>query len=443
MKQWPSTRSRLEQTENGRRSAGPASGSDLSSWTDASGQPHERDSRQTPSRRGVFADNRSKPIHRWYPFVEGYSADLVTGALASFESPVSAIFDPFGGSGTTALAAALEGLDSYYCEVNPYLSWVTEVKVNRARDAASSPDLGQLLELGDMVEAGFSFPCSELNPLVVADRTRHFFPPGVALYFAGAIDWIRHNLSGPVADLATLACAVSLIPASNMVRRTDLRYRRTGDPPPQPPALALAAKLRAIYDDVRQLGPALTGRATKIASDVKSLNSPESQFRLIVTSPPYLNGTNYCRNTKLELLGLGFLAQEHDLAQLRATSVTAGINNVSRGRPPVCTLPEVEEIGRLLDAVAYDWRIPYMIRQYFADMQRALAAVRNAATPGAHLFLDIGDSRFAGVHVPTPELLIKVAESVQWQLRSIEPLRQRRSYDGTQLKQVLLELHAR
>src|SRR5687767_13169521 len=42
-----------------------------------------REARQSAVRLGVFSDNRMRPVHRWYPFIEGYSAELVTRALRS------------------------------------------------------------------------------------------------------------------------------------------------------------------------------------------------------------------------------------------------------------------------------------------------------------------------------------------------------------------------
>src|SRR5690625_4675691 len=81
---------------------------------------------------GVFGDNRTRPFHRWYPFVEGYSADLVERALTEQATP-GTVLDPFGGSGTTALAAAMLGRDSVFAEVNPYLAWVADVKINQSR----------------------------------------------------------------------------------------------------------------------------------------------------------------------------------------------------------------------------------------------------------------------------------------------------------------------
>jgi hypothetical protein len=390
---------------------------------------------------GVFSDNRRRPIHRWYPFVEGYSADLVMRALDATGDPPT-IFDPFGGSGTTALAASLVGFDSYFCEVNPYLAWVADVKVNKSSAAFHDPALCKLVKLAEMLEEGFRPSGPVDHPLLRVDRRRQFFPPGVAQDATGLLDWIGDNFAGPIAELATLACTTSLIPSSNMIRRTDLRRRRSGDPSPRRLLPEIAAQLRIFHSDVVDVGLSLTGVATKIGSDVRSLSRPPDRFELIVTSPPYLNGTNYCRNTKLELLALGLMASEDDLASLRADSITAGINNVSARLSEPDEIASVQDVAGRLDVAAYDQRIPRLVRQYFSDMRRAFAAIRQGSKAGAKFLLDIGDSRFAGIHVPTHELMVDVAAMERWRLESTEALRVRRSHDGHALSQVLLELRA-
>jgi DNA modification methylase len=407
----------------------------------------ETDSVGTPEpavgRLGVFSDNRIRPIHRWYPFVEGYSSELVVRALRLTDWRAPTIFDPFGGSGTTALAAALEGFDSFYCEVNPYLAWVAQVKVNRAREAAGHPNLSALLALSERLERGLGpSRVSPNHPLLQADERRSFFPIGVARDAASLIRWIRENLRGPVKDLALLACTTSLIPASNMIRRTDLRRRRPDDPKPIAFGRLVIERLRMIHADVQSTGTQLRGTATRIGVDVRRLRQAPHPFDVIVTSPPYLNGTNYCRNTKLELLALELLSQEGDLASLRTDSITAGINNVSARNVEPRTMPCVEAVARILDDVAYDQRIPQLVRMYFSDMRRAFGAIRRNTKVGARMLLDIGDSRFAKVHVPTHELLVEIASLERWRLESTEILRKRKSYDGSDLTQVLLDLRA-
>jgi len=400
-------------------------------------------SRRGARHLGVFGDNRWRPIHRWYPFVEGYSDELVGQSLAGLPPNAGvALLDPFGGSGTTSLAASLRGFDSMFCEVNPYLAWVAHVKVNLARQAAGDGNLQSLLALAEALMGRSGSPGSWRHPLVCADRRRVFFPPGVSRLVVGLLEKIDDELAGPVRELARLGVATSLIPISNMVRRTDLRRRTAGDPPPASFAESVARQLRVIYEDVVAAGSALRGTAVQVGCDARALTSTPVPVTLIVTSPPYLNGTNYCRNTKLELLALGFIDEEPELAPLRAASVTAGINNVSSRRTAPDLHPSVEEVASKLDVLAYDQRIPKLVRLYFSDMKHVLASLRAVAVNDARLLLDIGDSRFAGVHVPPPRLLVDVAAEEGWCLESSMVIRRRRSYDGTALEQVLLTFDA-
>lgn len=401
----------------------------------ATRSPHRR-----APRLGVFDDNRQKPIHRWYPFVEGYSAELVARALDDLPA-TGVLLDPFGGSGTTALTAALAGRDSLFCEINPYLAWVADVKVNRSRRAHSTGGDEDLRALAEAL-ATWCPDAGGPHPLIDADTRRGFFPEGVAETVVASLR-LAEKLCGPDAvEIAKLAIATALIPASNMIRRTDLRKRRPGDPPPQPFMPRVIENLFAMADDLGEVGADLNGTTTRVVDDARQLPPLYVPVDLVVTSPPYLNGTNYCRNTKLELLALGLVAGESELADLRLGSIAAGINNISRRRSSPDVIPSVEVVATALDEVAYDSRIPSMVRMYFSDMLRVFDAVRSASRPGTRWLLDIGDSKFSGVHVPTHELLCDVASMARWTHVSTETIRTRRSYDGSQLTQVLLELRA-
>lgn len=389
---------------------------------------------------GVFGANRSRPFHRWYPFVEGYSAELVERALAE-PAPDGVILDPFGGSGTTVLAAALLGRDSVFAEVNPYLAWIADVKVNQARRAAKIE--GATAELRSLArKTSGRLRRVKDHPLLAADRRRGYFPPGTAQEVLGLLALIDTALEGATREVARLAVATSLIPASLTVRRTDLRKRTASDPQPVDLRLAVAERLCEFAEDIDTYGLAISGKTSRIAGDVRSVWSSSPEVAVVVTSPPYLNGTNYCRNTKLELLALGFMSCEEELRWLRSESISAGINNVSKRRQAIDELACVEPIARQLDEVAYDVRIPTLVRTYFADMRVALAQIRRCALPGARMYFDIGDSKYCGVHVPTHTLLCQIAEDEDWHVLEEEVLRTRRSYDGSLLTQVLLHFEA-
>ncbi len=391
---------------------------------------------------GVFTDNKSRPIHRWYPFVEGYSSALVERALRE-HGVAREVFDPFGGSGTTALTTSALGIACSYTEVNPYLSWIAHVKVNCARaGAAHADDLQALLDLASRLSSAALPEPPAVHPLLVVDSKRGFFPAGVAARILGTLVLIDQELDGWARHLARMAVAASLVPSSNMVRRTDLRKRTPSDAPPGDFGQLASAQLRLIVEDTKEYAPQLLCEGRQIGTDARGPYEPHEAFDLVVTSPPYLNGTNYCRNSKLELLALGFITSEEQLEDLRSASVTAGINNVSKRLRVATQFDAVESVISQLAQVTYDQRIPQMVRSYFSDMHAVLAQVRRSCTARAEFWLDIGDSRYSGVNVPTHDLLAGLAGSVGWTCVDTEVLRRRRSYDGSELTQQLLRFQA-
>jgi hypothetical protein len=178
---------------------------------------------------------------------------------------------------------------------------------------------------------------------------------------------------------------------------------------------------------------------TMVSEDARCIPEAYRQtFSLAVTSPPYLNGTNYFRNTKLELWYLGFIHSERDLAEYRRRAITAGINNVSLSRRVEHSFGDVEKVATRLDLTAADRRIPQLVRQYFSDMFELFSAVHRALAPGGRFVMDIGDSKFYGVHVATDQLLIDGAVQAGFELEQETVIARRRSLDKSELIQAEL-----
>jgi DNA modification methylase len=389
---------------------------------------------------GVFRANRDAPFHRWVHLTEGFSARLVAQELIK-RPDAEHVYDPFGGTGTTPLVAVEMGRDATWSEVNPYLREAARTKIAAAqadreeREAVAST----LLELLDEGPA----PASDVHcdsPLAFVNERRGFFETRA---LADLLGWLHRfeSVSGLARRVGLLAVATSAIQSSNMTRAVDLRRRNAREMERQRLSACEAVRQRAwlMVDDLLGTDVA-TGRARLVSTDARELPDDFDGVDLVVTSPPYLNGTNYCRNTKLELLLLGLIADEAGLMDLRARSVTAGINNVSKRIREPDVIAAVDMVATELDECAYDVRIPKMVRAYFSDMRIVLAETRRAMRPGGQLVLDIGDSRFAGVHVDVPELLAVIAQELGWELEDVEIIRNRVARDGNPLCQKLLRL---
>jgi len=86
----------------------------------------------------------------------------------------------------------------------------------------------------------------------------------------------------------------------------------------------------------------------------------------------------------------------------------------------------------------YDKRIPKMINDYFNDMFIVLNNIQSYLNDKGYVFIDIGDSIYGGIHIPTDLILIKLAESIDFKIIDNIKLRTRRSNNGQLLKQTLI-----
>ena len=95
----------------------------------------------------------------------------------------------------------------------------------------------------------------------------------------------------------------------------------------------------------------------------------------------------------------------------------------------------VESYIEELNPVTYDKRIPIMVAGYFYDMNNVIMKLSKAIKPNGYFIMDIGDSIFSGVHIPTHELLEKIAEMHGFEKYAEDILRTRRSNNGMKLSQ--------
>lgn len=397
--------------------------------------------------QATFRGGQTEPLHAWYPYLEGYSPFFVEQILQEFAPRASVIFDPFCGTGTTALTAARLGKHAYYCELNPLLQYLTKVKVlaltadERKRACMASFLRTYAQQLEDHIRS--AAPDRQLESAYTdCFGESRFFDENVydkILRVRNAVDALACVQPGE-AHFVTVAVLSSLIPASRLIRRGDLRYKNESELKREKIEFIASIRyyLTLIADDLERLEP-LSLSPSLVCEDARKLiNLPKLGIDAVVTSPPYLNGTNYFRNTKVELWFLRCLHTATDLSLFRYKAVTAGINDVTVGKESILEQASIQEIVEKLTVSAYDQRIPRMVSNYFADMRQALSAMKPHLVSGASIVIDIGDSAYGSVHVPTDNLLKELCVSTGFEIEREVPLRKRMSRGGFRLRQVLL-----
>ncbi len=397
--------------------------------------------------QATFKGGQAEPLHAWYPLLEGYSPRFVEQVLGEFAPQATRILDPFAGTGTTPLTVARLGKAGFYCEINPLLQFLAEVKADAlgmnetTRNRMSNSLLTLAGELETLLEN--ALPDSRLAQAYTDSFSdSRFFDNKTfdqVLRMRSAID--RLSRTEPIiARFLTVAVLASLIPASRLIRRGDVRFKTAVEAERCRVKFLAAAQnqLTRIALDLKALTP-FVNRPMLVCEDARALVSlPPLNIEAVITSPPYLNGTNYFRNTKIELWFLRCLNSSTDLTAFRRKAVTAGINDVTVDKPSDEIDPSVRKVIERLEESAYDPRIPKMVASFFMDMRSVFSAVRKHLINDATILIDIGDSSYGNVHVPTDILLENVLASLDFTLQRKIILRRRMSRSGFPLNQVLL-----
>lgn len=393
-----------------------------------------------------FTESKQLPIHGWYPYVEGFSAPWLKAELDGLKDN-AIVYDPFGGSGTTSLECLNRNISSYYSEVNPFMRFVAETKCNASREAQKDFEYTkeifrsyiEFLNDIDFINNAEKFPISEYED---AFPGRDFFEElHIKQLLTARNKVVTLDVKDFVKDLLMLSITSIAVACSNMTRRADLRKRKPNEYKDRVVNIqdALTMKLIEILNDLSYVS-STNAFVKKLSNDAKIVSEDLTEtIDLVITSPPYLNGTNYIRNTKIEIWLAGFINHEKDLKDLRSQMVCGGITDATRDRlKDLIAFQNVEEIANLLEEDAYDKRIPLMTRCYFSDMYKVLKNIHMLLKPNSKLVLDIGDSKFGNVHLPTDKLLIQIAEEIGFKVEYVDKLARRYSRDKTELTQVAI-----
>ena len=384
----------------------------------------------------TFVNNMAVPVHRWFRYSAGFSAEWVSQVIAraKAERPIR-VFDPFTGSGTTLLAAESEGVPSYGVESHPFVSrvaraklaWRTDPECYRAR-------IGELRYLAKSLKpstAGYPaliYKCYDDQALGDLDCLRQ------------AYEMTQDGT--PTSELAWLTL-VGILRKTSHAGTAQWQYvlPRKQKRSPQDAFAAFDEFSRMIFRDMVS-GQSLSGpRAGFIESDARTCSEiPEDFANLVVTSPPYPNNYDYADATRLEMSFMREISGWGDLQdkvrQHLVRSCSQHVPERAVDLDETLASPEVAPIRSELERVCRDLAevrktkggkktYHLMIACYFRDLAQVWFALRRICAPGARVCFVIGDSAPYGVYVPVIPWLGVLAEAAGFQSFHFERTRAR------------------
>jgi hypothetical protein len=392
----------------------------------------------------AFMENREVPVHRWVPWIAGFSASFVEDCFSAYLPSAPGrrlrVMDPFAGVGTTIVSALRSGHDAVGFEINPYAALACRAKVEAIDLDADL--LRRAIDGYDHASRNGSRTAAGERPPGFSSRI-DFFSPNVERQVFGFFSYLRSIDDPGVSDLFRVAFGSVMVGFSNYTYEPSLSTRPGAGKPLIEEAdvhAAVLAKLRKMEADTRWLQTQFRVDARPMATIhcMSFMDSgtvlPAGSIDLVVTSPPYLNNYHYIRSTRPHLYWLGLLDSQHDLKELEQQNVGKYWQTV-RGRKPIALDFEDPALQAVLDLIRSTrtdkgvyggggWA--NYAASYFNDSARFLKALSNALAPGGTAVIVVGNSIIQGHEIKVEEVLARMGASHGLELERIETLRTKR-----------------
>lgn len=353
---------------------------------------------RTTQRSSTFIDNLKLPIHNWYRFPAGFSAQWVRNVLSNqVREGERTVLDPFAGSGTVLLEAEYCGYHSAGVEAHPFISKVAQAKLQWREDPRAF--LQNALEV--LEDAKFDV----IDVVTSSELIRKSYDENKFRRMASLIEaWRRRADGSPLHELSWLAI-ISTIRASSSAGTAQWQYQL---PKKQKkivvdPWEAFSSKVNAMSADMsnRQRQPK-GPRATINLDDARECASIADDWaELVVTSPPYVNNYDYADATRLELTVLGEVERWRDLHEVIrkhllpscTQHVTSYRNKTHKMLNSPLLVPieqEIRTVCRDLEEVSkeHSGRKAYdtLVAAYFRDMAKVWWQLRRVTKDGGLVF---------------------------------------------------------
>jgi len=410
----------------------------------------------------AFEQNKRHAIHRWVPWIAGFSADFVVDALRRYLPDEAGknicVLDPFAGVGTTLVESIRHGYNAIGFEINPFAALAARVKCTaflldpasvrahivtfeqRARRLTKAID--QAWARGDDLARLLPAPASR-PPAAFRSRVP-FFSPAVERKVLHCLDLIHAVPDPQVRDLMLLAFGSILVHVSNYSYEPSLGSRSAvgkADVLNADVAGLLSARLYDMEHDIivyrrdmMQFQPLPEGKVINDDSRQMRRMIPDSSIDIVITSPPYLNNYHYIRNTRPHLFWLNFVSQPSDLKRFEEANFGKYWQTV-RDKAAPTLLFHLADLDQTIEEISsknqekgvYGGRgwANYVI-EYFNDCYHMNQNLYYVLKPGARAVFVGGNSIIQGVNVRTDQFLGRIGEICGLEVETIHTLREKR-----------------
>ncbi len=244
--------------------------------------------------------------HGWLRLTPAYSLKIVDDLVVE-HCEARRIFDPFCGTGTTALCAAYHGHDGVTTDINPFLVWLATAKTAHysARDIVATKNAAA--EAVNLVNRSAVEPV----PAPTIFNIERWWNPNALLFLRllrAAIFRATPDNSSERSLLLVAFCRTLIAQSNAAFNHQSMSFKNDDQG-----ALGFDVDMGSSFaEDVRfvlsgaSLNPSGTGSVV-FGDSRQAGEAVKGKFDLVITSPPYANRMSYIRELRPYMYWLGFL----------------------------------------------------------------------------------------------------------------------------------------
>jgi DNA modification methylase len=392
-----------------------------------------------------FNKNKNEYIHRWYPFVEGYSKEFIRSIINELPFKPNCCLEPFAGSGTTPVELQKLNLKCISFEVNPFMYELAKTKMRTDYTVRGfKRNFSLILDIlhnnqNSNIES--IYPPPAYKKITKKEGLKKWnFNKAV---LRGILD-IKYAIS-QISDykytsLFRIALAAILLDVSNLYRNGKclsykkdwenvIKYTRT-----QIHGIFKEKVETVILPDIvklnkykREQGKLLSNFSLCNLGDCRE-NLDELQnnsIDLVITSPPYLNSRDYTDTYMLELWTLDYIKDYSNLRNLREKTLRSHVQ-LKWGEVELLEIEELRNVLTELDKYKEEFwndEIPGMIKGYFQDLNILFEKLSRKMKAKGRVYFNVANSAYYGVEIKTDVIVSIIAENHGFSIKEIRMAR--------------------
>lgn len=358
--------------------------------------------------------------HGLHKYPAKFIPQLPRWAISSFPMTGGSVLDPFCGSGTTLLEAALLGHATQGVDISPLAVIISNAKLTVV-DEPIEELMAEIDYIGSQAAGNATHVTKHLasstgkSVLGLHSTWSNWFAPQHAAELVVLRDAIKQSSILDKYKSLTLAVLSTLVKPASFLHEDQIKVRFHADKKTASPLANFCGSMRDALTAQAKISPQLklTSSSAQVG-DAANLPYPGASVERIVTSPPYINAVDYTMAHKYNLFALELIEPDAFKDHCRQY---IGVTERAVRAIDLKSCPETELRSRDIVEKLWGFNEPtprnraYVVAQYFNGMRSAFTECHRVLVPGGRMFFVIGENnRICGETVPTAEILELIAQ---------------------------------